>query len=102
MTAARDAGVADGVTINGLPLMLRPSRSFDAVDLYYRDCVVGGPGAFVLPVTDHRQLAQSIRRKLVLEIAATPGAAPPAGRVLDAQAQRPTDCLIGERLRRML
>ena len=99
VTAARDVGLAHGVTINGLPLMLRPSRSYDAVDLYYRDCVIGGPGAFVLPVYDPRQLGQSIRRKMVIEIAARPS----TGRtIMPAQADQPTDCLIGERLRRML
>ncbi len=98
VAAARDAGIAQGVTINGLPLMLRPSRSYEAVDLYYRDCVIGGPGAFVLPVFDDRQLGQSIRRKLVLEIAARP----PAGGLINTQGEAATDCLIGERLRRML
>ena len=102
VTAARDAGLAKGVIINGLPLMVRPSRSYEAVDLYYRDCVIGGPGAFVLPVFDDQQLGQSIRRKLVLEIAATPGAQPPEGRIVNVQAEATTDCLIGERLRRML
>ncbi len=52
VAAMRDAVVAQGITINGLPLMLRPSPTFVAVDRYYRDCVVGGPGAFVLPVFD--------------------------------------------------
>ncbi len=99
VTEARDAGLAVGVTINGLPLMLRPSRSFDAVDLYYRDCVIGGPGAFVLPVYDDRQLGQSIRRKLVLEIAAVSA---PGASTVNVQAEPPSDCLIGERLRRML
>ena len=102
VVAARDAGLARGVTINGLPLMLRPSRSYEAVDLYYRDCVIGGPGAFVLPVYDDRQLGQSIRRKLVLEIAAMMDASAPADSFTKVQADAPTDCLIGERLRRML
>ena len=102
VVAARDAGLARGVTINGLPLMLRPSRSYDAVDLYYRDCVIGGPGAFVLPVYDDRQLGQSIRRKLVLEIAAVMDASVRTDSFTKIQAEAPTDCLIGERLRRLL
>ena len=102
VVAARDAGVASGITINGLPLMLRPSRSLGAVDLYYRDCVIGGVGAFVLPVYEQGQLGQSIRRKLVLEIAATADAARPRDPFVTVQGQAPTDCLIGERLRRML
>ncbi len=102
VVAARDAGVASGVTINGLPLMLRPSRSYAAVDLYFRDCVIGGPGAFVLPVYEHGQLGQSIRRKLVLEIAATRDASRPRDLFVTVQGEPATDCLIGERLRRML
>ena len=92
--AARDAVVAKGVTINGLPIMLRPSRTLGAVDRYYRDCVIGGLGAFVMPVFERGQLALAIRHKLVLEIA---GRRHPM--VVPVQAQAPTDCLIGERLR---
>lgn len=94
----REAAVARGIEINGLPIMLRPSPSGVALDAYYADCVIGGPGAFVLPVEEPEGLAEAIRRKLVLEIAGrpamvTPVAAEPGrgGRV---------DCLVGERLRR--
>jgi hypothetical protein len=98
---ARDAVLEQGVIVNGLPIMLRePSYSFYSIpdlDLYYADCVIGGPGSFVLPVDDPSQLADAIRQKLVLEIAG----APP--RLLRAAELAPTarvDCLIGERLRR--
>lgn len=96
---ARDAVIEQGLVVNGLPIMLRePSYTFYSIpdlDLYYADCVVGGPGSFVLPVDDPSQLADAIRQKLVLEIAG----APP--RVIPAQAgPRPhMDCLIGEKLR---
>ena len=92
---------AKGITINGLPIMLRPSRvGFDAgsrLDIYYEDCVIGGPGAFVVPVDAPEQMAEAIRRKLVLEIAGAPARAIPA-----QQAGRPAriDCMIGEGLRR--
>jgi hypothetical protein len=98
---ARDAVLEQGMIVNGLPIMLRePSYSFYSIpdlDLYYADCVIGGPGSFVLPVDDPSQLADAIRQKLVLEIAG----APP--RLLRAAELAPTarvDCLIGERLRR--
>ena len=73
----RDAVVARGITINGLPLTLRagtrgaPYGGLGAglLDIYYEDCVIGGPGAFFLSVQAPEQLADAIRRKLVLEIA---------------------------------
>ena len=101
VVSVRDAIIADGITVNGLPLMLRPSRTLDAVDAYYRDCVIGGPGSFVLPVLEGDDLALAIRRKLILEIAGRPPQPEPADPLLLAGAV-PTDCLIGERLRRTL
>ena len=51
--AARDAAVASGITINGLPIMIREPPGFlsiHALDVYYEDCVIGGTGAFVVVV----------------------------------------------------
>lgn len=97
---ARDAALAEGLVINGLPILLRPSASA-AGDLarYYADCVIGGMGAFVLPVRDESEFAEAIERKLVLEVAGRT----PAPRLLPAQAasRRAPDCLVGERLRRL-
>jgi hypothetical protein len=99
----RDAALAAGIIINGLPIMLRVPHGpwgIAELDVYYADCVIGGPGSFVLPVRAIEALAQAIRQKLVLEIAGRPAnqaATTPA-------ALRPiagTDCMIGERLRRM-
>ena len=61
------------------------------LDLYYEDCVIGGPGAFFLSVQAPEQLADAIRRKLVLEIAGqaptlhagAAGATPAANRLPD-------------------
>jgi hypothetical protein len=98
---ARDAVLEQGVIVNGLPIMLRePSYSFYSIpdlDLYYADCVIGGPGSFVLPVDDPSQLADAIRQKLVLEIA---GAPPRLLRAAELALTARVDCLIGERLRR--
>jgi hypothetical protein len=82
---ARDAVVARGITINGLPLLLRPETIGAPLDSYYAACVVGGPGAFSVPVRGKGEFARAIRRKLVMEIA---GVAPPqvirvGGRVQD-------------------
>lgn len=97
---ARDRTVARGIAINGLPLLIRSGLSaWDggvALDAYYRDCVIGGPGAFVVPVQDIRHMAQAVRRKLIVEIA---GLAP-APRLIPAAfqpARGRTDCLIGEK-----
>ncbi len=93
---ARNAALDKGITINGLPLMtnegLTGNWDIGALDLYYRDCVIGGPGAFVIPVHEWNEFAQAVRRKLVLEIAGLP---PPA-QIIKAQA--PVDCLIGEKM----
>ncbi|MBB5752658.1 DUF1194 domain-containing protein [Prosthecomicrobium pneumaticum] len=99
---ARDAVVAEGIVVNGLPIMLRPSAGIGIygiadLDVYYADCVIGGPGAFIVPVVGLEGFADAVRRKLVLEIAARPSLVLPAAdrRVLGA-----SDCLIGEKLRR--
>ena len=69
----RDDVVAAGITINGLPIMLKRPNSFSMdiqnLDIYYEDCVIGGPGAFVIPIRERDQFKEAIRTKLVLEIA---------------------------------
>jgi len=96
----RDAVLARGITINGLPVTLRPSGSWSLpaglLDMYYEDCVIGGPGAFFLSVRAPEQLADAIRRKLVLEIA---GHTPTLIPAQLAQAPPRIDCMIGERTR---
>ena len=44
------------------------------LDLYYRDCVIGGQGAFIVPVRERAQFADAIRTKIVREIAGDPEA----------------------------
>ena len=59
----RDKLVAQGITINGLPLMTNGgfSSAYDVEDLdkYYADCVIGGPGAFMMPVNDWSQFPEA-------------------------------------------
>lgn len=101
VTAARDRAVAAGITINGLPLMLkRPTSSyFDLPDLdrYYETCVIGGGGAFLVPVRDIEAFGEAVRRKLVLEIAGGP---PERATIVPAQLTVQPDpfCTIGERI----
>lgn len=71
---ARDETIAAGITINGLPIITKDWRrrsyfDIDELDLYYEECVIGGPGAFYLKVTHPDQLIAAIRAKLILEIA---------------------------------
>ena len=80
VTGARDAALEKGITINGLPIMVKePSYStmdIDNLDFYYEDCVIGGPGSFVVTIKDRDKFKEAIRTKLVLEVAGrTPGAA---------------------------
>ena len=65
------------------------------LDRYYSGCVIGGPGAFVIPVHDWSEFPAAVRRKLVLEIA---GAAPSGESLVPVQAEAPYDCLIGEKI----
>jgi hypothetical protein len=99
VTLTRDEVVAKGITINGLPIMLkRPSAStmdIDNLDVYFEDCVIGGPGAFVIPIRNREQFRDAIRTKLVLEIA---GLTPERRVVPVAAAQPRISCMIGERL----
>ena len=91
---ARARAMAAGIEINGLPLMLKAHDSIFSIpdlDIYYETCVITGPAAFVLPVTDVRQFTGAIRQKLILELAQ----ASPAPRAL---VRSGTDCLIGEKL----
>ncbi|MBX4975052.1 DUF1194 domain-containing protein [Rhizobium lentis] len=94
VTPVRDRAVEAGMVINGLALMLRPSDAPDGLDKYYADCVIGGPGAFVLPVYKIEDFAIAVRRKLVLEISGL--SLPPTVQEI-AGAQPTTDCLIGEK-----
>jgi hypothetical protein len=71
----RDRLVAAEVTINGLPIINRHPRFGRLelnVDQYYRDSVIGGPGAFYIVATDFGSFAAAIRRKLIQEISGGP------------------------------
>lgn len=97
VTQARDRALARGITINGLPLTTRDDSLFsrwdiDDLDAYYTACVIGGVGAFVVPVTDWAEFEAAVRRKLVLEIAGI------SQRIYRAQAPGPYNCLIGEEI----
>jgi hypothetical protein len=98
VTVARDSVIAEGITVNGLPLMTREGNGatwhLDDLDLYYQNCVIGGVGAFMIPVRDWDEFPAAVRRKLVLEIADVGGTF--ADLVVPVQ-DRGYDCLVGER-----
>lgn len=96
--AARDEALDKGIIINGLPIVLKRGGLGDVDDLddYYRDCVIGGPNAFVIAIREREKFSEAIRQKILLEIA---GLRPESPRIIPAQythKSRP-DCLVGER-----
>ena len=96
---ARDRAVADGIIINGLPIINdRPSPggypSLPDLDFYYEDCVIGGPGAFLVVANGFADFARAILRKMVLEIA---GRTPPPERLYFAANRPRPACDAGER-----
>ncbi len=99
VTGARDVALEKGITINGLPIMVKePSYStmdIDNLDFYYEDCVIGGPGAFVVSIKDRDKFKEAIRTKLLLEVAGRM----PERRIVPAAAKEPrVPCLIGEKI----
>lgn len=62
---ARSRALARGCTINGLPII----DKYPLIVAYYRHSVIGGPGAFAIPADGYEMFAESIRKKLILEIA---------------------------------
>src|SRR5712691_4203339 len=65
VTSARDDAVRAGVGINGLPILsVEPY-----LDSYFRDYVIGGPGAFLVPALSYENFADAILKKLITEIA---------------------------------
>ena len=69
----RDQAVAQGITINGLPILL----DFPGLDVFFRENVIGGRGAFVIAATSFEDFYDAVRKKLILEIADNPNDAAP-------------------------
>jgi hypothetical protein len=95
----RDDVLAGSITINGLPIMLkRPyvgTMDIEELDIYYEDCVIGGPGAFVVPIREREKFIEATRTKLVLEIA---GRQPEAQIVRASSGVPRISCTIGEKM----
>src|SRR5215468_8450514 len=99
VTAARDAALEKGIIINGLPIMVKePSYStmdIDNLDFYYEDCVIGGPGSFVVTIKDRDKFKEAIRTKLLLEVA---GRKPDRPIIPVADKEPRVNCMIGEKI----
>ena len=94
---ARDRAIEAGLVINGLPLMTWEERNLFGIpdlDVYYLNCVIGGPGGFVIPVNDWDDFPMAVRQKLVLELAG------PTSALVTQRPAQDYNCMIGEQLRR--
>jgi hypothetical protein len=96
---ARETALSKGIIINGLPIMVKePSFStmdIENLDWYYEDCVIGGPGSFVVSIRDREKFKEAIRTKLVLEVA---GRMPERTVVPVADKEPRVSCMIGEKI----
>jgi hypothetical protein len=75
--------------------MLRKPGYLDIpeLDVYYKDCVIGGQGAFMVPVRERDQFIEAIKTKILLEIAGLMPAQSLITRIQDAPR---SNCLSGE------
>ncbi len=104
VTKFRDRAVAQGVAINGLPIVNERASPFGwpalpNLDLYYANCVIGGPGSFMVVANTFADFARAIRKKLILEIADARPITPRERIVLAAGPTPPREappCDIGE------
>jgi Protein of unknown function (DUF1194) len=105
---ARDRAIKSGIVINGLPIMVNNGRrsAFDMDDLddYYSDCVIGGPGSFMIAIKEREQFVAATRTKILREVAGNPDAIPLPGNMwimrADSEQEAPRkkmNCRIGER-----
>lgn len=79
VVSARDAAVASGIIINGLPILnsreggfgsgMRGFPSDPDLDTYYQNFVIGGPGSFMVPAESFDTFLQAIQSKLIREVA---------------------------------
>ena len=79
VTEARDDAIAKGVTVNGIVVLDETLLSEDGspystteLEHYFRDNVIGGPGAFVMVAQDFSAFGNVILNKLITEIAGLP------------------------------
>jgi hypothetical protein len=75
---AREEALAQGIVLNGLAVLDKQPSSFaqssglPPLDTYYREEVIGGPGAFLVVAEGFAAFEAAVRRKIIREIAAVP------------------------------
>ena len=84
IATARAAALADGIVINGLPILCHEANcggrpvTYD-LEKAFEDKIIGGPGAFVITAQTRDAFELAVRRKLILEISgSTPDERPQA------------------------
>ncbi|WDZ75091.1 DUF1194 domain-containing protein [Ensifer adhaerens] len=100
---ARNSTVARGIVIDGLPIMLESHAASDSasipdLDAYYRECVIGGDGAFLVKVTDSGEFARAILRKLIIEISGQEVSRLSPQDIRSVQYGKDYNCFIGEEM----
>ncbi len=84
---ARAAALEQGIVLNGLavldkqPSPLALAGAVPPLDEYYRDEVIGGPGAFLVVAEGFTAFEAAVRRKIIREIALAPPPGPLVERV---------------------
>ncbi len=73
---AKKLADAEGVTVNGLPII---TRDFPDLDTYYLEQVITGPGAFIEKAASFEDFSRAIRRKLLREISSSIASSPDSG-----------------------
>jgi hypothetical protein len=64
LASARAEALAEGIVINGLPIL----GSELALDRYYEDEVIGGPGSFMVVADGFDDFARAVLRKLLRDL----------------------------------
>lgn len=70
LSGVRDELTQSGVTINGLPIIEGDEGA--SIEGWYRENVIGGVGAFVLPANGFKDFGRAIRQKFMIEISGQP------------------------------
>lgn len=93
IAVTRDDALARGIVINGLAILIRATNATVPLEHYYAECVIGGPGSFMIPVRNVEDFTSAVRQKLLLEVSGLT----PSLTAQPAAMRAPVDCSIGEK-----